>query len=223
MPAAWVRGDAGVFALSHPPILAPVGPEVGLAELPGLVLVRSDDPVQATRRSRAWSGNCSERLLPSSTWPSSKSSASVNASFVSRSQQSATPCLTSPGSPHIPQHSPLPSSHYYLHLHPCPTSDPVRPALLPAASSPLLSLQPILLPTVQSTPLLAAFSLGPSAPSHLLLFSPTACYVCAPSPPACPVCQVGDTCLLPPSFVFLGQSWWRCCYSFKKALPATCP
>lgn len=111
-------------------------------------------------------------------------------------------------------------------------SAPVLPALflvpmLPVLSCPVLCLQPILSPS-------ALLSLGPSAPipSPAVLADGMPC-LCNPPPPgpvpvpapsACPVCQFGDACLLPLSFVSWGQFTVALpTIALKTPLLATCP
>jgi hypothetical protein len=203
MPAAWVPGGR---------IRAQSSPTAGVAELP--CLVRSDDPVQATRRSSSLvvelqvqaQVQADERLLAKLDLASSKISASVNAaSFVSRSQQCTTAAAAAAAAVlllplhilstvHSHSHS-LCSSH---HTNPC-CQRPCPGCLYLVPSYPVQSC-PSSLSCLSSTAMLLLLSLGPSAPLPISCCSrrraclalPCPALPCHampvhPAPSACPV------------------------------------
>ena len=208
-----------------------------MAELP--CLARSDDPVQANSEiggACRWACRC---LLRGSSDERPELHLASSKSAPARTPASS-PDLNAPhlASLTSPQHQQLAQSATVHHLlHPCPSTAPacfhvpccpLRPVLScpvlalqssPVHSWPLLCLQPILSAS-------AMLSLGPSTPFPISCCS-RGRPACAPSAhPALPCPRLRDACLLlllPPLVVLLDQSRWRCNYSFKEALPATCP
>jgi hypothetical protein len=198
-----------------------------MAELP--CLARSDDPVQANSEiGGACRWACRGLLRGSSDERPELHLAS------SKSAPARTPA-SSPdlNAPHLasltsPQHQQLAqSAAVHPPLHPCPSTAPacfhvpccpLRPVLSWLSSPLLAALVPPAYPVCQCHALARPISSLP----HLLLFSRAAC-LCTKRHPALPRPQLRDACLLPPLVVLLDQSRWRCNYSFKEALPTTCP